>query len=96
MTLHEQYKEDTEPHPFLKNKGHVKILMKKAYLNSIDCMIEHEYKNNGERAYCNYESYVCSVCKLDVNKGSGMCNFNYPTDTGDYLKQQRDLIANEL
>ena len=39
MTLHEQYKEDTEPHPFLKNKGHVKILMKKAYLNSIDCMI---------------------------------------------------------
>lgn len=47
MTLYEQYKEDTKPHPFLKNKGHVKILMKKAYLNSIDCMIA-THKNKQE------------------------------------------------
>ena len=83
MTLHEQYKEDTKPHPFLKNKGHVKILMKKAYLNSIDCMIAREQNLN-------------PTFGGSLDKKSAMFASN---KRGEYnliwLSEQRDLIANE-
>jgi hypothetical protein len=84
MTLHEQYKEDTEPHPFLKNKGHVKILMKKAYLNSIDCMIDRHMKKailpplGGEPDYDEGEYIQSSIHIEELN----------------YLRKQRELIAN--
>jgi len=84
MTLHEQYKEDTKPHPFLKNKGHVKILMKKAYLNSIDCMIAREQNLN-------------PTFGGSLDRKSAMFASN---KRGEYnliwLSEQRDLIANEL
>ena len=84
MTLHEQYKEDTEPHPFLKNKGYVKILMKKAYLNSIDCMIDRHMKKailpplGGEPDYDEGEYIQSSIHIEELN----------------YLRKQRELIAN--
>jgi hypothetical protein len=86
MTLHEQYKEDTEPHPFLKNKRHVKILMKKAYLNSIDCMIamfKKEitiWKKEKIQFSDEYPKVIMIVYKTEISS----------------LSEQRDLIANEL
>jgi hypothetical protein len=79
MTLHEQYKEDTKPHPFLKNKGHVKILMKKAYLNSIDCMIS---ENKSELI-------------LEPSSSRGQGHNDALKIMIKYYFEQRELIANE-